>query len=428
MSSPSNIKVFQVSHSVSSSSAPYRLNDALNQYIPGMESVLLLRRIKGIDGQEIRRSPVRRMADALRRHMAHGMGSLLPERKKELPFSLNVLGMGFSLSQMEEADLVHLHWIGGRTLDFSRLHRIRRPLVYTLHDLFAVTAGCHCNMDCELFREECCGPCPQMGMPRLFRNLPAWLFQRKKRAFSKIRSLTLITPSQWLQSNVEKSGMFPGRRMVQIYNPVDTDLFRPSEDRALIRERLGIDAGTFVIACGATGLFNPIKGGRFIPPVLEELHRRGYRNIHLLLFGNQEQPMDFLYPSTNTGFITDMAELAGIYSAADIFLNPTLQDVLPNVALESMACKTPSVTFRTGGVPEVVLDGRTGLVADQGNVRQMANCCERLMKDRVLLRTLAEEGRKHAEQTFSRPVIARQHAGLYQEILSEWHCPTPERP
>lgn len=212
----------------------------------------------------------------------------------------------------------------------------------------------------------------------------------------------------------------PWKKIVQIYNPVDTDLFRPAEDRNAIRAGLGIPPGAFVIACGATGLFNPVKGGHFIPLVLEELYRRGHRNLHLLLFGNQEKSVDYPFPSTSAGFITDMNKLAGLYSAADIFLNPTLQDVLSNVALESMACKTPSVTFRTGGVPEAVLDGRTGLVAPQGDLNQMAAHCERLIQDGKLLQTLAEEGRRHAEQTFSYPVIAARHAALYEETLREY--------
>lgn len=420
VASPQCRTIFQVSHSVSASSAPYRLSDALNRHIPGLKSTLLLQRRKEIDGLEIHRTPARRATDALRRHLAHGFDILLPERRKDLPFSLNVLGMGFDTAQMEKADVVHLHWIGGRTVDFSQLCHIRRPLVYTLHDMFACTAGCHCTMDCVLFQDECRGNCPQLGAPRLFRNIPAWLFSRKRRAFGRIPSLTLVTPSLWLKREVERSCMFPGRKIVQIYNPVDTDLFRPAEDRNAIRAGLGIPPGAFVIACGATGLFNPVKGGHFIPLVLEELYRRGHRNLHLLLFGNQEKSVDYPFPSTNAGFITDMNKLAGLYSAADIFLNPTLQDVLSNVALESMACKTPSVTFRTGGVPEAVLDGRTGLVAPQGDLNQMAAHCERLIQDGKLLQTLAEEGRRHAEQTFSYPVIAARYAALYEETLREY--------
>lgn len=235
MAFPQCRTIFQVSHSVSASSAPYRLSDALNRHIPGLKSTLLLRRRKGIDGLEIHRSPARRAADALRRHLAHGFDILLPARRKDLPFSLNVLGMGFDTAQMEKADVVHLHWIGGRTVDFSQLRHIRRPLVYTLHDMFACTAGCHCTMDCGLFQNECRGNCPQLGAPRLFRNLPAWLFSRKRRAFGRIPSLTLVTPSLWLKREVEKSRMFPGRKIVQIYNPVDTDLFRPAEDRNAVR-------------------------------------------------------------------------------------------------------------------------------------------------------------------------------------------------
>ena len=136
VASPQCRTIFQVSHSVSASSAPYRLSDALNRHIPGLKSTLLLRRRKKIDGLEIHRTPARRATDALRRHLAHGFDILLPERRKDLPFSLNVLGMGFDTAQMEKADVVHLHWIGGRTVDFSQLRHIRRPLVYTLHDMF----------------------------------------------------------------------------------------------------------------------------------------------------------------------------------------------------------------------------------------------------------------------------------------------------
>lgn len=225
VASPQCRTIFQVSHSVSASSAPYRLSDALNRHIPGLKSTLLLRRRKGIDGLEIHRTPARRATDALRRHLAHGFDILLPERRKDLPFSLNVLGMGFDTAQMEKADVVHLHWIGGRTVDFSQLCHIRRPLVYTLHDMFACTAGCHCTMDCGLFQDECRGNCPQLGAPRLFRNIPAWLFSRKRRAFDRIPSLTLVTPSLWLKREVERSCMFPGRKIVQIYNPWSMIIF-----------------------------------------------------------------------------------------------------------------------------------------------------------------------------------------------------------
>ena len=113
--------------------------------------------------------------------------SLFPDRRKDLPFSLNVFGMGFDLSQMEQADLIHLHWIGGRTLDFSRLGRIRRPLVHTLHDLFACTAGCHCPLECTGFHEGCRGKCPQLGTPVCFRAcLHGCLTGRKKHSAASV--------------------------------------------------------------------------------------------------------------------------------------------------------------------------------------------------------------------------------------------------
>ncbi len=113
--------------------------------------------------------------------------------------------------------------------------------------------------------------------------------------------------------------MFPGRKIVQIYNPVDTDLFRPAEDRNAIRAGLGIPPGRSSSPAAQPACSIRSKAAISSPLVLEELYRRGHRNLHLLLFGNQEKSVDYPFPSTSAGFITDMNKLAGLFTARRTF-------------------------------------------------------------------------------------------------------------
>lgn len=175
---------------------------------------------------------------------------------------------------------------------------------------------------------------------------------------------------------------------------------------------------SFVIAFGAVNLQDPFKGGEYVMPILRELYRQGARHIHLLIFGNDDSSTEWPYPCTRMGFLADMGKLAQVYQGADMFLNPTKQDSLSYVSLEAMSCGVPSVSFRTGGVPEVCLDGKTGLIADQFDIDRMAAHCLLLYNDNQLLKRLGHAGREYAEREFSYPVIASRYASLYREILA----------
>lgn len=410
-------KVAQISHNVSESSMPYRLNDALNRHAEGTDSHLLLRRAGNGIGKEIRRSCYRRMQDSAKRWVARGMCRLTVPYDRNTPF-YSVLGMGFSVDQMEEADIVNLHWIAGRTLDFSRLHLIGRPLVYTLHDTMPVTGGCHGEMGCLLYRNSCRGDCPRLGHILGCGSWPGWLFRKKKEYFARIPDLTIVTPSKWLLDMARESRMFEGRRLVHIFNPVDTSVFIPPVNKAEAKKRLDVPENSFVIAFGAVNLQDPFKGGEYVMPILRELYRQGARHIHLLIFGNDDSSTEWPYPCTRMGFLADMGKLAQVYQGADMFLNPTKQDSLFYVSLEAMSCGVPSVSFRTGGVPEVCLDGKTGLIADQFDIDRMAAHCLLLYNDNQLLKRLGHAGREYAEREFSYPVIASRYASLYREILA----------
>lgn len=418
-------RVAQVSHNVSESSAPYRLNEALGRHAE-IESYLLLRRTRNGVGEEITRSSVRRVGDALKRLLARSICRMTVPYDRNTPF-YSVLGMGFKKEQMEKADIVNLHWIAGRTLDFSRLRYINRPLVYTLHDTMPVTGGCHGNLGCTNYRNGCAGGCPRLGKILGSTAWTGYIFRKKKEYFSGIPSLTIVTPSKWLLNMVHESGMFEGRRMVQIYNPVDTGLFIPSSNKREAKNRLGIPENAFVIAVGAVNLKDPFKGGEYVLPIVYELYKRGLRNIHILLFGGSGDTDSYPYAVTNSGFIADINRLVGVYQAADLFLNPSKQDNLSSVSLEAMSCGVPSVCFRTGGTPEICRDGETGLLADQFDIGQMADHCERLYTNEELKWKLGAQGRACAEKEFCYSSISGKYERLYQEVLEEWRSATLSR-
>lgn len=231
-----------------------------------------------------------------------------------------------------------------------------------------------------------------------------------------IESLTIITPSRWLKEMAEQSPMFSGRRVECIYNPLDTDVFTPADQDAA-RRRWGNSEKETVICFGSVDVSSPYKGGEFIIPVLERLHARGVRNLHLLIFGGGATNERYPYPHTRTGYLSSMADVASVYQASDVLLNPSKQDVFSYVAAESQACGIPSVAFATGGIPEVVLHGETGLIAPQFDLDAMADNLWQLVEDEALREQMGSSAREQAVRRFAYPVIAARHEKVYQEAL-----------
>ena len=272
-------------------------------------------------------------------------------------------------------DVIHLHNLHGYYLHigllFEYLKKAGKPVVWTLHDCWAFTGHCiyFDFIGCNRWQSEC-HDCPlKSEYPKsLFLDRSQWNFQHKKEIFTGVRDLTIVTPSRWLAKLVKESFLqkYP---VVPIGCGLDLTVFKPTPSNFRSRYKL---EDQFILL-GVAAAWDERKGYQYFIELAKHLRP----DEKIVLVGVSEQQKKQL-PAGIIGLAkTDstkklaesytIAELVEIYSAADLFVNPTLQEVFGIVNLEALACGTPVVTFNTGGSPES-LDDRCGLVVKRGDL------------------------------------------------------------
>lgn len=260
-------------------------------------------------------------------------------------------------------DIVHLHNLHGHncnlTMLFSYLNVKKIKLFWTFHDCWAFTAYCpHFSMvKCDKWKKKCHN-CPQIKYYSWFFDRSRFLFNEKKKLFQEL-DLTIITPSQWLADQVKQSFLrdYPVK---VINNGIDLSVFKPTESD--FRKRYGLVGKNIVL--GVAFGWGERKG----LDVFIELSKRLPENYRIVLVGTNDR-IDAIIPNTIISIhrTQNQMELAEIYTAADVYANPTREDTYPTVNMESLACGTPVITFKTGGSPEII-DETCGSVVDCDDV------------------------------------------------------------
>jgi glycosyltransferase involved in cell wall biosynthesis len=310
------------------------------------------------------------------------------------------------------ADVVQLHNLHGSYFGFSALPaltRTRRPVVWLLHDQWGMTGHTAYSYECERWRDGC-GSCPYLHeYPRLERDTTALLFRLKDAVYARSR-LTLAAPSSWLARLASESPLLGRFRVRHIPNGIDLERFRPVA-REEARRRFGLPPDAAVVLFSAPDVSDRRKGAAVLAEALARLEDEPFE---LVVVGGSEAP-DFGRPARVLGRLADEEEIALSYAAADVFVLPTLADNLPTSAVESAACGTPTVSFRVGGVPDVVRHLETGYLAEPGDAAGLAEGIRALLRDADLRAALARRGREAAEAEFG---IERQ-VGRYVELYEE---------
>lgn len=310
-----------------------------------------------------------------------------------------------------DADLVHVHWVARSFVSVEELGRLKAPVVWTLHDTWAFTGGCHYTGSCEGYRQQC-GACPQLGSDQQ-NDLSRDVMRRKARAFAGA-DITVVAPSRWLAEKAAGSSLFKGRRIEVIPNGLDTEAFKPIP-RGVARDYLSVDRSAPVILFGAEWLPDPRKGGDLLCEALACLQER----CTLLTFGLGQLPLDGMPHVTvrSLGRLSDPASLAMAYSAADVFVCPSREDNLPNTVAEALACGTPCVAFDVNGLPDMIEHRRTGWLARPFDASDLAEGLRWAMSpaDPDALRAAARE---KALADYALDVMAERYLRLYGEILA----------
>lgn len=278
-----------------------------------------------------------------------------------------------------DPDIIHLHNLHGHNVDlkilFNYLSKSNKKVIWTFHDCWAFTAYCpyFTMVKCDKWKTGCY-KCPQTKGTTWFFDRSKSIYKRKKRLITRLKNLTIVTPSKWLADLVKQS--FLKDYPVQVINNgIDLSVFKPTESN--FRERYNIPAEKYILLGVAFGW-----GARKGLDVFIELSKRLPDNYQIVLVGTNDKTDKQLPKNIISIHRTqNQAELAEIYTAADLFVNPTREENFPTVNMESLACGTPVLTFRTGGSPEII-DETCGSVVDCDDIDALESEIKRICTER----------------------------------------------
>ena len=312
-------------------------------------------------------------------------------------------------------DVVHLHWINGGMLRIEELAKINAPIVWSLHDMWAFTGGCHYDENCEGYKQHC-GNCKVLASLKE-NDLSRRIHNKKSKAFQQIKNLTIIGLSQWLASCAKESQLFRGQRVECLPNPIDTAVFSPF-DKSQARALLNLPVNKKLILFGAMGATSdPRKGFNELSDALSLLERD---DIELVVFGSN-QPKDsqgFKHKAHYLGHLHDDVTLRVLYSAADVMIVPSLQENLSNAIMESLACGTPVVGFDVGGNSDLIGHQVNGYLANLLDTADLAKGIEWVLNAENYAQ-LCINAREKVLTTFDRQIVVQQYIELYKNVCSK---------
>jgi len=313
-------------------------------------------------------------------------------------------------------DVVNLHWIS-RWIDqpgfFASLPR-ELPVVWSLHDMNPFTGGCHHAGHCERFTNHC-QDCPQLKNSGPHDDAFQF-FEIKKRSYAG-KNLHVVSSSDWMNAQARRSVLLrQARSFHTIPLGLDPESFKPI-DKLSARQALAIDNERFVVGFACADLSSADKGGALLMEALNALAGKG--EITLLVFGAGKLPdSGGRYQLVELGSISSPQLQSLFYSACDVFAAPSRIESFGLTALEAMACGTPLVAFRTGGLVDIVADGETGLLEKRiGDIAGLHDQLHWVLGHPAERQKMGLAARQRVEEQFTNALMAKRYAELYSRIL-----------
>jgi glycosyltransferase involved in cell wall biosynthesis len=334
------------------------------------------------------------------------------------PFSLQWLP-DRAIAQINrlQPDLINLHWIGAGFIQPQTLAKIQRPLVWTLHDMWPFTGGCHYSGDCDRYRESC-GSCPALHS-HSEQDITRQLWRSKAKAWSDL-NLTIVSPSEWLAKSAASSSLFSTTRIEVIPNGINTHVYRPIS-QYLARSLLQLPPDKTLLLFGAMNATSEQrKGFHLLQPALQKLSQSRWSDrLELVVLGasSPESSQDLGFRVHYLGKLSDDLSLAITYSAVDAVAVPSIQDNLPNVILEAMSCGSPCIGFNLGGIPDLIEHQVNGYLVQPFSIEDLATGIAWVLNDKDRTKNLSQCARVKIERDFSLELQARRYQSLYQELL-----------
>lgn len=347
--------------------------------------------------------------------------SILPinfyKRRTKTPFSPSWLLSNHIIKKINaiNPDIVHLHWVCGGMIKIEDIAKIKAPIVWSLHDNWAFTGGCHIRWECEKYKDSC-GSCPKLGSNKE-NDLSRKIYNRKQKTFSKIQNMTIIGLSRWITNSAKESSLFRGKKVLNLPNPIDTDRFKPfSKEKA--RALWSLPQNKKLVLFGAMNATSDINKG--FKELIESLHKVKINDIEFVVFGSSEpkKSQKFGFKTHYLGHLHDDVSLVTLYNAVDVMIVPSLEENLSNTIMENLACGTPVVGFDIGGNSDMIEHKKTGYLARAFDTSDLAYGIEWSLNAKKH-EILSQNARDKVLREFDSNVVAKKYIKLYEEVLND---------
>lgn len=396
----------------------HRLHRGLRQ--AGIDSTYFVQKKLGADANVMTpRSWQHRLFSDLRPGIDRIPMRLYGNRQRS-PFSTGLMSP-FEMAPVvaRNPDIVNLHYVGEGFLPIRSLAKIRKPIVWTLHDSWPFTGGCHLPGDCTAY-EQSCGRCPILGSTGS-NDLSYWILRHKANQWRDL-DITIATVSSWLATCARKSSLFGSRRIEPINPGLNLKAYAPV-DRATARSILSLPQDKKLILFGAMhSTTDPNKGFQFLHPAVQHLSQSAIgKEAEFVIFGasRPDPEPDFGMPSHYMGRLHDDISLAVLYSAVDVMVVPSIRESFGQTASESMACGTPVVAFGATGLLDIVEHQHNGYLAKPYDPLDLAQgIAWVLSRDPGESRVLSDNARQTAIARFSIEAMTASYIDLFRDVLS----------
>ena len=343
-----------------------------------------------------------------------------PYRKKSLFSPANLYdGLAAKIDEINP-DVVHLFWVSGGFLKIETIKKINRPILWTLHDMWPFTGGCHYDEECRKFIDSC-GSCPLLQSINN-QDLSRKIWLRKQKSWRNV-PIVVVATSHWLADMARASSLFKDKRIEVLPNGLDTDKYKPS-DKTVARSIYNFPLDKKLILFSAfDATSDKRKGNQFLVPALEKLSQEGWLDMaELVIIGSSEpeNPTDFGMKVHYMGRLHDEISQVLLYSAADVVVAPSMQENLSNTVMESLACGTPVVAFNIGGMPDMIEHKGNGFLATPFDFISLAEGISWVLSDDEKHQRLSNRARSLVVERFKLDVVANQYAALYQDVLQSF--------
>jgi len=327
-------------------------------------------------------------------------------------FAVSIANTGKDISRhplVQEADIIHLHWINQGFLsinDIEKLTRLNKPIFWTMHDMWACTGICHHARECENFQASC-GNCFFLQRPSA-NDLSHRVFLKKQKLMQH-GNIQLIAVSSWLQNRALKSSILKNCTILNVPNPIDTDFYKP-QDKISSRQTINLPLGKKLILFAACNISNKRKGIDYFISACRLLALTPDRPEVMLLGGKIDERLLQAIPLKThiLGYINNAETIRAAYSAADVYVTSSLEENLPNTIMEAMACGTPCVGFTIGGIPEMIDHKENGYVAEYENAEDLADGIKYCIENQDVL---SKKAREKVLANYSEAVVAERISG-----------------